>query len=156
VGLKVTRDAGAARRFGLCKVAGSSGDDLVLTPRGVVCWGGNSGMQAVNLALGFRARRLALVGFDMRVDLGLHWHGRHGGGLLNPNARATARWRERLDRQAPRLAAAGIEIINCSPVSALTAYPVMGLAEALRHFGVGERHHGPAADRGADAATAAA
>jgi hypothetical protein len=92
----------------------------------------------VNLACQFGARKIALVGFDMRVDLGLHWHGQHPGRLNNPTAKATEKWRARLDRQAPRLAEAGIEVVNCSAVSTLRAYPVMGLADALHHFGVGE------------------
>ena len=37
---------------------------------GTVGWGGNSGFQAINLALQFGAARLLLVGFDCRVDKG--------------------------------------------------------------------------------------
>lgn len=133
----MTRDRSAAQRFGLHHVQGTKidlGHDLVLDRPGVVCWAGNSGMQAINLAYHWGARRLVLVGFDMRADLGLHWHGRHPAGLNNPTPKSLARWRERLDRQAPRLAAAGVTVINASPVSALSAYPRLTLDAALRHL----------------------
>lgn len=94
--------------------------------------GGNSGFQALNLAAQFGARRICLVGYDMRLDRGVHWHGRHRRGLNNPTDRNLVRWRRALDGAAPVLAALGIEVVNCSPVSTLTAYPVMSLDEALR------------------------
>ncbi|HCZ48509.1 MAG TPA: hypothetical protein DCZ11_05850, partial [Gammaproteobacteria bacterium] len=43
--------------------------------------GGNSGYQALNLAVLLGAERVILLGYDMH---GGHWHGRHGGRLNNP------------------------------------------------------------------------
>lgn len=91
----------------------------------------NSGFTAINLAIRFGAERLLLVGFDVRVDRGLHWHGVHDRRLNNPDEDRTARWRRILDDAALHLAAAGVEVINCSPISALTAYPKLTLEAAL-------------------------
>lgn len=85
--------------------------------------GGNSGFQAVNLAILFGSRRIVLVGFDYTVESGVHWHGRHPAGLNNPSERQMGRWRDRLDATAPALAAKGVEIINASSVSTLRAFP---------------------------------
>lgn len=94
-------------------------------------WGGNSGFQALNLAIQFGACRIALLGFDMRVDRGLHWHEDHDD---NPAAHAVDRWRKALDGQAGWLRKQGVEVVNCTPGSALTAYPRMGIAEALERW----------------------
>lgn len=93
--------------------------------------GGNSGFQAINLAIQFGARRIVLVGFDMRSDLGLHWHGHHGKGLNNPKLRNFIAWRRTLDRAAAQVKGLGIEMLNASPVSALTAYPMARLEDVL-------------------------
>jgi hypothetical protein len=95
---------------------------FVLGRPGVIGWLGNSGAQAVNLALMFGARRIALVGFDMRADAGLHWHPDHETG--GPTAEKLAEWAETLD------AAAVPGIVNASMGSALTAYPKMEWQEA--------------------------
>lgn len=106
---------------------------MVLTDEvGIVGDGGNSGFQAINLAVQFGAARILLVGFDMRVDLGVHWHGRHGAGLGDPSEMNVSNWRRILDAAAPRFAELGVEVINCSPISALTGYPVMNFSEAIR------------------------
>ena len=70
----------------------------------------------------------------MRTDHGLHFHGRHVAGLNNPSRDSTAKWRRTLDEQAPRLAAFGADVVNCSAISALIAYPKMTLREALDRF----------------------
>ena len=99
---------------------------------GELGWGGNSGFGALNLAVQFGASRIVLVGFDMRIDRGVHWHGLHaGGGLSNPNARNVERWRRCIDEAAPILAALGILVLNASPMSALAAYPKINFTEAI-------------------------
>jgi len=99
---------------------------------GVLGAGGNSGFQAVNLAAQTGAARIALVGFDMTISAGVHWHGRHKPGLNNPGHLVIDGWRRGLDAMAPKLAALGIEVVNCSAQSALKAYRHMSLEEALR------------------------
>lgn len=94
--------------------------------------GGNSGFQACNLALQFGARPLILVGFDMRVDLGLHWHGPHGAGLNNPNEDRVKKWRRFLDDAAPEFDRLGVKVMNTSLNSALRNYPKLSLDDALK------------------------
>lgn len=108
--------------------------------RGSIGWGGNGGFQAVNLAVQFGCKRIVLVGFDMRIDRGLHWHGKHGKyksglgemrALKNPHAQQVERWRKAMDACKPWLDARGIKVINCSLVSALRNYPKMKFEDAL-------------------------
>lgn len=98
---------------------------------GYLGWGGNSGFHAINLAAQWGAKRLILVGFDMRVDRGNHFFGDHPYTHNKPTAGACEKWAKHLDKQASVLTGRGIEVINCSPVSALTAFPKMSLEAAL-------------------------
>lgn len=137
-GLKISQDPKAVRFFPgvhLVKTTrpGYDSPSILLTQdAGTIGHGGHGGFQAVNLAAQFGPpSKIILVGFDMRTDLGVHWHGKHTGGLNNPNARQVGRWREAFDSIAPSLAGLGILVINASPISALTAYQKMTLQEAL-------------------------
>ncbi|WP_441280094.1 hypothetical protein [Bradyrhizobium sp. 63_E2_N1_3] len=107
-------------------------DEILIDEPGVLGDGGNSGFQAINLAAQCGAAKLILVGFDMRLDLGVHWHGKHGRGLNNPTERNLAKWRGIIDGSAQRLAQLGVAVINASAVSALEAFPKMSLTEALQ------------------------
>jgi hypothetical protein len=77
-----------------------------------------------------KPERIVLVGDDMQVDDGLHWHGAHEG-LNNPLKRDTERWRRVIDGTAPTIKALGIQVYNASDRSALTAFPKVTLEEAL-------------------------
>jgi hypothetical protein len=105
------------------------------TKPGYVGSGSNSGFQASNLAVQFGATTLIWVGFDMRIDRGLHWHGEHRNGLANPRPERVQMWRDYLDGAAPEFARLGVRVINASEVSALRNYPKMSLAEALQTAG---------------------
>lgn len=132
-GLKLSQDNRACKKFPDIRrvsVRGQS-DRIVATEPGIVSCGsrlgyGHSGFQAVNLAAQFGVRRLVLVGFDLG---GEHWHGRHPKGLNNPGPVHFAEWRRGLDAAAPALRALGVEVLNASPTSALTAYPVVRIEE---------------------------
>jgi hypothetical protein len=132
-GLKISQDASAVARFPhlLKRVVCRKVDELLTGEPGTIGWGGNSGFQAINLAVQFGAKKLILVGYDMRLDRGLHWHGAHPKSMNNPTPRNVERWCRAVDSTAPILAQMGIPAINCSPVSMLTAFPKMSLAEAL-------------------------
>jgi hypothetical protein len=106
-------------------------DRILVDEPGRIGSGGNSGFQALNLAIQFGARRIALVGFDMRLDRGLHWHGPHGRDLHNPNERALMRWRRAFAGAAAEIAAMGIMVVNTSPVSALTCFPAGSIEDVL-------------------------
>lgn len=78
-----------------------------------------------------RPERIVLVGYDMTIERGLHWHGAHEG-LNNPQERNVLRWRRVIDDAAGTIKALGIPVYNASCGSALQAYPKLTLEEALR------------------------
>lgn len=80
----------------------------------------------------FGASRIVLVGFDMSIMKGSHWHGRHAPGLNNPKQASVDKWRAQLDAQAPVLERIGIEVLNSSPHSALSAYKRVPFLEAVK------------------------
>ncbi len=131
-GLKVSRSPWfGVRKVDLAGREGAWSNDLELDQLGVIGAGAGSGFQALNLAAQFGAKRIALVGFDARIDRGLHWHGAHGGGLKNPHEGTARLWADFLDMAAPVLAELGVAVVNCSLVSALSAYPVCALEDFL-------------------------
>lgn len=108
--------------------------ELLFDRPGQIGWGGNGGFHALNIACQFGAKKIILLGFDMSLMRGLHWHGKHQDGLNNPRQGNVDRWRVVLDAQAPALAARGIDVIIGSPGSALTAYRKLGLREGIDEF----------------------
>lgn len=131
-GLKLGADPALDRKsWGVRSIRVKQTVDRILTDMpGVIGWGGNSGFHALNLAVQFGARRIVLVGYDMQVEAGLHWHGAHEG-MYNPTPESTARWRRIIDGAASDLELLGVEVINASAISALTAYPKKPLMEAM-------------------------
>jgi hypothetical protein len=97
---------------------------------GAIGSGSNSGFQALNAVIQFGATRIGLVGFDYRIDLGIHWHGSHQR-LNNPSASSCEMWRRYLDGVANDIDAMGIEVVNCSPISALRNYRKSTLEDFL-------------------------
>jgi hypothetical protein len=92
-------------------------------------YGSNSGFQAVNLALLFGATTVVLVGFDMRFVNGKqHFFGSHP----PPLNRSTAfqRFIDQFKVAAKNLPK-GVEVINCTPGSAMTVFPIRDLKEVL-------------------------
>lgn len=126
VGWKFTPSPTAARVFGLTQIRLKARDEILTGELGTVgcglrSGGGFSGFQTINLAVQFGACRIVLVGFDMTLKNGAHWHP-HAAGTGKPEAGRTESWRKSLDAVAPRLSEMGMEVINASAGSALTAY----------------------------------
>lgn len=91
--------------------------------------GSNSGYQAVHIAVQAGAARILLCGFDMR---GEHWFGRHPAGLANSNEALFAKFRKHFAELAPLLPGLGVEIVNCTPGSALACFPTSTLDQQLQ------------------------
>lgn len=127
-GLKFTYEVAASRQFGLTRVAIDRGNNAILGGD-IIGDGGNSGFQALNLVINWGARRVFLVGFDMTITGGEHWHGRHTAGLNNPRQHNISRWLSAQWSTPP-----GVEIVNCNPDSALAAYPKMRFEDACGLF----------------------
>lgn len=110
---------------------------MIFDRPGTVGGGGNSGFQAVNLAVQFGARKLLLVGFDMHDRSGVHWYGRNSwarGG--NPDESCFVRWRRDFDRAAIDLEMQGVEVINVAPHSALTCFPRGTVEKTIAGWGL--------------------
>ena len=86
--------------------------------------GRNSGYQALNIAVHLGASRVLLLGYDMHGD---HFFGSHPDKSRPPFALCLKLWPTIV---AP-LKKAGVEVVNCTPNSALTIFPQMPLREAL-------------------------
>jgi hypothetical protein len=135
-GLRLSHDRRACDEFKLQRVMIEQVglNELLIEKPSYVGAGGNSGFQAFNLAIQFGATGIMLVGIDCSLDQGLHWHGRHPTPLSNPMEYNVKRWREAFDGAAVRAAQLGVDVVNCSPSSKLTAYPKMTIEEALARW----------------------
>lgn len=99
----------------------------IATTRGTVSWNKNSGAAAISVAAHTGAKRIILLGFDMRCgeDAAQHWHAEYGRQAGNPkNEKGLPFPRHLLGfpaiaRDARRM---GIEIINASPHSRITEF----------------------------------
>jgi len=140
-GMKVTLDALASREMSIHLIKLYKGQHGISTDkRGQIGMGQNSGFYALNLAVQFGAKKIILVGYDMNIDRGLHWHGPHKKGLTNPNPFRLKIWAKLLDSQASILKKLGVEVVNASQVSVLTAYKKVSLTEALELWANKEGH----------------
>lgn len=87
-----------------------------------------SGHLAVALAVAMGAARVVLLGYDMRqVDGRAHWHDAYDlehDAVLDTQRAAWAGW-------GAAAAAAGVEIVNATPGSALTEFPIVDLEAVL-------------------------
>lgn len=130
-GLKVSPSPAACRAYpDIRPVALRRGTRVARNPIGVLACGlehggGHSGFQALSIAVQFGARLIALVGFDMHLDRGAHWCGALA--VARPDAGRVARWRTEMDAAAPQFIGLGVDVVNCTPGSALTAYPTARL-----------------------------
>jgi hypothetical protein len=92
--------------------------------------GGSSGYAALNAAVLMGATRIVLVGFDYKRTGGRkNWHGAY----TWPQNENFASWARAFDPLVALFAERGIEVVNASPDSAMTAFPRMTLEQALAH-----------------------
>ena len=122
-GLKYTIDPQRSPWPGLQVLRNTGAHGLERQPTGLRT-GFNSGYQAINLAVHLGAARILLLGYDMHGD---HFFGAHPDQSRPPFAVCL---REFPSLAAP-LAALGIDVVNCTPGSALRVWPVVPLAVAL-------------------------
>jgi len=109
----------AAAEHGLTLIEGCGGDGFSMDPARIH-YGDNSGFQAINLALLFGARKIWLLGFDMRINGKRHFFGDHP-----PACHKDSDYRQYIGHfeTAARMLPPGIEIINATPDSALRCFP---------------------------------
>lgn len=101
---------------------------------GTVCWNANSGAAAISLAANAGARRIVLIGFDMKLgkDGAQWWHTFYTGG------KRLARQKQPFPRHLRGFAQIAkdarrrkIEIVNASPDSAITQFKKVNLRDIL-------------------------
>lgn len=112
-------------------------DKLLTDQPAVIGSGGNSGFQALNLAVQFGATSIILIGFDMHGNSGTHWYGRNKWpGANNPQDSNYMRWLKGLNAIAPELKRRQIEVVNATPNSAVACFRMKGLDETLCDWGL--------------------
>ncbi len=109
-------------------------DGLELEPSGIRS-GKNSGYAAINLAVHYGARRVLLLGYDMQARDGRqHFFGDHA--WRRGHQSPFALFLRTYDTLVDPLRSAGVEVINCTPDTALRCFPIMPLTAALESVGV--------------------
>jgi len=94
----------------------------------VVSWNRCSGSSAINLAYHLGAKRVVLLGFDMRrVEGRANWHDDHPNPQKDPYDRFLACY-PTIARDAEKL---GLEILNATPGSAIDVFPFVSLEEVI-------------------------
>ena len=96
----------------------------------MVAGGGNGANQAIQIAVKAGAKRVILLGVDMKTGAGdkSHYFGDHEDGMRSDYKGTMLPYFETL---IGPLKNRGVEIVNCSPGSALTCFPMARLGETL-------------------------
>lgn len=120
------------RIFKINRIRGEGGGGLSKRP-GTIRLGGNSGFQAVGLALHFGAAKVVLLGYDMQSDKGrLHWHPDHKGipghFLGNPVPEKMKEWCQHFAELARQTT---VPIVNATRRTALKCFSQVSLDEGL-------------------------
>lgn len=134
-GLRISYDARVCEQFpGIKRVdIAKMNDRIILDGPMSIGSGGNSGFQALNLAVQFGASRVILIGFDMTDRGGVHWYGRNAwNGANNPSEHNFRRWCAAFQASLPDLS--GVDVVNVSPVSVLKAFPRRSLDDTLQDW----------------------
>lgn len=107
----------------------NAGGEGLSTEPGSICTGSNSGHQAINIATLNNPKRVLLLGYDCRAGAGgrKHWFGDHPDRSEPPYSVILPRFATIV----PAAKKLGIEIINCTPGSALKCFPQADLASVL-------------------------
>lgn len=124
-----TCDRTATERYGLNWVKGVNALGLGAGPH--IHTNGNSGAQAINLAYLFGCRRILLLGFDMKLGPKgeKHWHPDHPSPLMQ--GQTFGDWLHKFNHLAVDLKKGSCSVVNCTPGSALTCFPMSTVEKEL-------------------------
>lgn len=122
--------AAMRERLDLRCIPGTQAPGISLNPS-TVHLGQHSGFQLLNIAIQAGAKRIILLGFDYRLadDGARHWFGDHPAHLNRDSP--YQRFMYELEHAAPGIRDAGVEVVNCSPGSALRCFPHARLEDAI-------------------------
>lgn len=102
-------------------------DPIVHWRPGVVQHGGHSGYQALQMAIGLGSPRVLLLGYDCRMVSGrTNYFGDKDPSIFKPSP--YAKWAKGFHQIKPP---PDVEIINCTPGSAIDCFPRKELSECL-------------------------
>lgn len=102
------------------------------TANGYITAGGTSGFGAMNLAVQRGARKIILLGYDYGGRGGVWHHNEsHYSFKQQQDDAQWQQWARNFDRPAYFLRRAGVEVVNCSPDSAITAFPKSAIDEVI-------------------------
>lgn len=120
----------AAKRFAGEKWCNNAALGVPRLPASPWMWTNtNSGLCGLHYAATLRhARRVLLLGIDM---VGSHYYGDHPRGLENTEPKRFAKFIQQFEDYAANMIRPGVQVINCSAISALTCFPKMALDDAL-------------------------
>lgn len=123
-----TQDLAAAETFQLMHIRWEAKDGLGKQGLRV---NGNSGAGAINLAYHFGVRRVLLIGMDMQTGPHgeKHWHADHPKPMVQ--GQMFEEWIKKMGVLAKDLKAEGVEVVNCTPGSALKHFPMGDLEQEL-------------------------
>lgn len=93
--------------------------------------GSNSAYQALHIAIHAGAKKVILLGVDMSDKKGGHWHKEHPIPLRTTAPDLFARWIKAFEELAKCLKGHDVDIVNCSPSSALLAFRKSSLEKEL-------------------------
>lgn len=127
-GEKWTQDHTSAERYGVNRIKGVNKSGLGTQFLHI---NGNSGFQAINLAYLFGARRILLIGFDMKLGPKgeKHWHPDHPAPMVQ--GQTFGEWMHKGAVLAKDLLAAGCDVVNCTPGSAMSCFRMGELEKEL-------------------------
>lgn len=96
-----------------------------------LCAGYHGGFQALNIAILAGAKNILLLGYDAHPGQpGMrHWHGEHPTHTTRDDI--YGEMRKSFKVAAPLISKAGVRVLNCSVGSAIEAFPMADLQEAL-------------------------
>lgn len=129
-GEKWTVNRKAADKWKLNFIQGRGGNGLSLED-GMIHHGSNSGFQAMNLAVLWGAKKIVMLGFDMKPSAdGLrHWHGEHPQGVRRrSDYQVFAKF---FELAAPQFKEIGVKVINATRDTALSCFETATLESVI-------------------------
>lgn len=133
-GRRITLKHGAAEPYPDADWLISTGPEGFEPDPGGLRTAGNSGYQAINLAAHLGATRILLVGYDMRGDNKAHWFGQHPESCRKNMIRPFEARAHHFAGLVEPLRERGIEVVNCTPGSAIDAFPMGDLMAELKRL----------------------
>lgn len=141
-GIKICHGSQAWHFPNMCKVDIELGTDEMLVEKPLkIGNGGNSAHQALNLAIQFGAKDIILLGIDCKSKDEdhhyNHWYGRNKwSNANNPIQNNYNRWMRGFDIAKKTIDKLGVNVINCSPDSALKTFKKATLEQTLEEWGL--------------------